>query len=104
MSKSYYLRSGNDKTLKQFFERFYCIPKEGKYSESELDFLEKHTCLPTHKLVAEGKDGYIVFRKKKKVSADLIEVIKNDTDSYRSKANKYNLSLSTIYKIMNDKY
>lgn len=104
MSKSYYLRSGSDKTLKQFFERFYCIPKDGVYSDLELKFLEKHTCLPTHKLVADGKDGYIVFRKKKKVSPELIKVIKNDTASYRSKAEKYNLSLSTIYKIMNDKY
>lgn len=104
MSKSYYLRSANDKTLKQFFDRFYCIPKDKDFSPAELEFLEMHHCSPAHSLVSEGKDGYIVFRKKKKVSYELIQIIKNDTDSYRSKAKKYKLSLSTIYKIMNDKY
>lgn len=104
MSKSYSVRSGEDKTLKQFFDRFYCIPKDGVYSDFELQVFKKYHCSPVHKLVAEGKDGYIVFRKKKKVSDEMIEIIKNDTASYRSKAKKYKLSLSTIYKIMNDKY
>lgn len=31
-------------------------------------------------------------------------IIKNDTGSCRAKAKKYNLSVGTISKIMNDKY
>ena len=36
MSTEYYLRESHDKTLKQFFERFYVLPKEGKeWGEAE---------------------------------------------------------------------
>ena len=45
-----------------------------------------------------------VFRKGKKLSAEQVKQIKNDTGSYRAKAKKYKLSLGTISKIMNDKY
>lgn len=33
-----------------------------------------------------------------------VEIIKNDTGSYRSLAEKYNISIGTIYKIKNNKY
>nr|UVX54047.1 MAG: Mitochondrial ribosomal protein subunit L20 [Bacteriophage sp.] len=52
----------------------------------------------------EGKDGYIVERKGKKLSDEQVEQIKNDTGSYKAKAEKYKVSVGTISKIMNDQY
>ena len=40
----------------------------------------------------------------KKLTKEQVEIIKNDTGSCRAKAKKYNLSVGTISKIMNDKY
>lgn len=94
----------NDNTLKQFFDRFYVIPKDLKWSDEELEFLEKYSFELSDPKVREGKDGYIVERKGKKLSAEQVEQIKNDTGSYRAKAKKYKLSLGTISKIMNDQY
>lgn len=94
----------NDNTLKQFFDRFYVIPKDLKWSDEELKFLEEYSFELSDPRVREGKDGYIVERKGKKLSAEQVEHIKNDTGSYRAKAKKYNLSLGTISKIMNDQY
>lgn len=74
------------------------------FTEEERKFLEKYSCYISNPIIASGKNGYIVFRKGKKLSAEQVEQIKNDTGSYRSKAKKYNLSVSTISKIMNDKY
>ena len=44
------------------------------------------------------------LRRGKKLNNEQVEKIKNDTGSYRAKAKKYNLSIGTISKIMNDKY
>lgn len=104
MSKEYYLRESNDKTLKQFFDRFYCVPKDIDLTKEEKEFLERVNHIPESESVLNGKNGYIVFRKGKKLSAEEVEIIKNDTGSYRAKAKKYKLSLGTISKIMNDKY
>jgi DNA invertase Pin-like site-specific DNA recombinase len=95
----------NDKTVKQFFERFYCIPKDKEFSKAELEFLEKYKLEIADPEVKKGANGYIVFRNtKKKLSREEVEKIKNDTGSYREKAEKYNISKGTISKIMNDKY
>ena len=40
MSTEYYLRESNDKTLKQFFNRFYCIPKDINLTKEQKEFLE----------------------------------------------------------------
>ena len=94
----YRMRLENDKTLKQFFERFYCIPKDKNFTKEQVQFLVDPD-------VIAGKNGYIVFRdKSKKLSPEEVEKIKNDTGSYRAKAEKYNISIATISKIMNDKY
>lgn len=94
----------NDNTLKQFFDRFYVIPKDLKCSDEELEFLEKYSFELSDPKVREGKDGYIVERKGKKLSAEQVEQIKNDIGSYRAKAKKYKVSVGTISKIMNDRY
>lgn len=97
----------NDKSLKQFMERFYVLPREPKgytYTEEQKKFLEENFLVLTEELTREGKDGFIVYRKKKKFKPEEVERIKNDTGSYRSKAKKYKVSLGTIYKIMKDKY
>lgn len=101
----YRMRLENDKTLKQFFERFYCIPKDKNFTKEQVQFLELHEVKPVDPDVIAGKNGYIVFRdKSKKLSSEEVEKIKNDTGSYRAKAEKYNISIATISKIMNDKY
>ena len=101
---TYSLTNGKDNTIKQFVERFYIVPKDMDFTEEERKFLEKYSCYISNPIIASGKNGYIVFRKGKKLSAEQVEQIKNDTGSSRSKAKKYNLSVSTISKIMNDKY
>ena len=93
-----------DNTLKTFFERFFVIPKDLNYTDEELKFLRSLEFELSDPRVRAGKDGYIVERKGKKLSAEEVEIIKNDTGSYRAKAKKYNLSVGTISKIMNDKY
>lgn len=93
-----------DNTLKQFFDRFYVIPKDLNWNDEELEFLEKYSFELIDPRVRAGKDGYIVERKGKKLSTEEVEKIKNDIGSYRAKAKKYNLSLGTISKIMNNKY
>ena len=93
-----------DNTLKTFFERFFVIPKDLNYTDEELKFLRSLEFELSDPRVRAGKDGYIVERKGKRLSAEEVEIIKNDTGSYRAKAKKYKLSLGTISKIMNDKY
>lgn len=93
-----------DNTLKTFFERFFVIPKDLNYTEKELKFLKSLEFELTDPRVRAGKDGYIVERKGKKLSDEEVEIIRNDTGSYRVKAKKYNLSVGTISKIMNNKY
>ncbi len=102
--KRYNLVLEGDNTLKQFFDRFYVIPKELDFEEQEIKTFEKYAFVLSDPKVRAGKDGYIVERRGKKLTNEQVEIIKNDTGSYRSKAKKYNLSLGTISKIMNDKY
>jgi len=97
----------DDKTVKQFFDRFYVLPKEPKtykWTEMQRKFLERHSLELVEELERLGKDGYIVSRKKKMFNAEQVKQIKNDTGSYREKAKKYKVSLGTITKIMNGKY
>lgn len=102
--RDYPLKNGKDNTLKQFFERFYIVPKDWILTEEQRKFLDKNSCYISDPVMAEGKDGYIVRRRGKKLNNEQVEKIKNDTGSYRAKAKKYNLSIGTISKIMNDKY
>ncbi len=104
INKIYYLTSKDDNTLKQFFDRFYVLPRDKNYNDEELKFLSVHELGLKHEQVKTGKNGYIVFRRMKKLNNEQVEKIKNDTGSYRAKAKKYNLSVGTICKIMNDKY
>ncbi len=97
----------NDNTLKQFFDRFYVLPKdpnECPWTEEQRTFLETKSLKLSGELERIGKDGYIVTRKKKKFKPEEVEKIKNEPGSYREKAKKYNVSVGTIYKIMKDKY
>lgn len=97
----------HDKTVKQFFDRFYVLPKEPEsyqWTESERKFLELHSLELIDELERIGKDGYIVTRRKKKFKPEEVEKIKNEPGSYRAKAKKYKVSLTTMYKIMRDKY
>ena len=102
--KTYPLTVGKDNTIKQFVERFYIVPRDMSFTEEEKNFLEKYSCYISNPIIAAGKNGNIVQRRGKKLTKEQVEIIKNDTGSYRAKAKKYNLSLGTISKIMNDKY
>lgn len=102
--ETYSLTVGKDNTIKQFVERFYILPRDNSFTEEQRKFLEENSCYISNPIIAAGKNGYIVFRKGKKLSAEQVEQIKNDTGSYRAKAKKYNLSVGTISKIMNNKY
>lgn len=101
--KCYPLFEGKN-TLKNFYEYNYVIPKCVELPEEIRTFLDKRSFELSCEEVANGKNGYIVFRPYKKLTKEQVEEIKNDTGSYRAKAKKYNLSLGTISKIMNDKY
>lgn len=67
-------------------------------------FLDEYSCYIVDPDIAAEKNCYIVQRKGKKLTKEQVEIIKNDTGSCRAKAKKYNLSVGTISKIMNDKY
>ena len=104
MSK-YKLTNNGDNTLKQFFDRFYVIPRDKQFNDEQLQFLESNCFIPADEGVLAGKNGYIIFRlNQKKVSKELQEIIRNDKGSCREKAKKYKLSIGTISKIMNNKY
>lgn len=102
--KIYDLTLPGDNTLKQFFDRFYVIPKGLKFTDTELKFLKERSFELTDPRVKAGKDGYIVERKGKKFTPEEVQAIKNEPGTYREKAKKYGVSPATIYKIMKDKY
>ena len=101
---TYSLTNGKDNTVKQFVDRFYIIPRDKNFTEQQRKFLEENSCYISDPEIASGKNGYIVQRRGKKLTNEQVSAIKNDTGSYRAKVKKYNLSLGTISKIMNDKY
>lgn len=94
----------DDNTLKTFFERFYVIPKDIALTDEERKFLDSKGVYLIGPGTKEGKNGYIVFRKSKKLSQEQVQQIKNDNRSYRIIAKEYNVSAGTISKIKNDKY
>lgn len=97
--------SNDDNTIKQFLDRFYVIPKDGNYTNEQLEFMESKNLEPVDEQVKAGKNGYIIFRyNQKKVSKELQDIIRNDKGSCREKAKKYGVSIGTISKIMNNKY
>lgn len=106
--KNYSIVKKDDSSLKQFFDRFYVIPKDFEaIAPEDIPILEKYQGKLSNKTVAEGGNGYIVFRgkKPKKLSATQIEEIKADTTStQRELAFKYNVGNATINKIKNNKY
>ena len=104
VEKIYSMVLENDKTLKQFFDRFYVLPKDIECNEEQRIFLEQNKLVLIGEDVISGKNGDIVERPAKKLTKEQVEIIKNDTGSQREKANKYNVSVGTINKIMNDKY
>ncbi|MGU9370288.1 hypothetical protein ACV30O_12905 [Clostridium perfringens] len=105
-SKIYDIILENDKTLKQFFDRYYVISKDLNCTKEERDFLEKSRLVLMGRETKIGKDGYIVFRKYNKKITDLeeLEEIKKDTRPVRQIAKDHAVSIATISKIKNDKY
>ena len=105
--KIYRMTIDGDNSLKQFFERFYVIPKEINMSDSDRAVMEKYYTVLANEYVSVGKNGYIVFRgkKPKKLTSEQIAEIKLDTKStQRELAFKYDCSHATINKIKNNKY
>lgn len=103
--KVYSLREGS-KTLKQFFDRFYCIPKEDNYTKEQLEFLKANAIYPTDESVRSGKNGYITFRgtKPKRFTEEQCKEIRESNLTQMELSKKYNCSVGTINKIKNNKY
>ena len=98
--KTYPLFEGKN-TLKNFYEYNYVIPRCAEIPEEIRKFLDENSFVLTEEEHSNGKNGYIVFRPKKKLTKEQVEIIKNDIGSYRARARKYKVSLGTISKIMN---
>lgn len=104
----YHIILGNDNSLKQFFDRFYIVPRDYEnFTELEKGILERYNVTLSNETVAEGKNGYIVFRgkKPKKLTDKQIQEIKTDNVStQRELSFKYNVGVATINKVKNNKY
>lgn len=99
----------DNKSLKQFFERFFVLPKnpkEYKYTKEELNMLKLRTLKPICDEVKQGLNGYIVFRgvKNKKLTEQQVKEIQDSNLSQRKLAEKYKVSVGTINKVKNNKY
>lgn len=106
--KTYPIILEDDNSLKQLFDRFYVIPKDySVISAEDRVVIEKYYVRLLNELVAQGRNGYIVFRgkKPKKLTEIQIKAIRKDTVStQRELAFKYDVSNATINKIKNGKY
>ena len=96
----------NDNTLKQFFDRFYVIAKDGEYTEDQIEFLKQKTIYPTNDKVREGKDGYLVFRgtKNKVLTEEQCKEIRESDLTQMELSKQYKVSIGTINKVKNNKY
>lgn len=106
-NKPTYVLHGNSLLMKKMFDKFYIVPKNFPFSAEQKEFLEENSMKLLDENIANGKDGYIVFRGKKLKSLNKkqIEEIKADNiTTQRDLAFKYNVSAATINKIKNDKY
>ena len=98
----------NDSSLKQFFDRFYVIPKDYSFiTPEDKKILDRYNTKLYSENVANGKNGYIVFRgkKPKKLSSIQIDEIKADSSStQRELAFKYDVGVATINRIKKGNY
>lgn len=100
------LKKKNDNTLKQFFDRFYVIAKDGEYTSEQIEFLKQKTIYPTNDKVREGRDGFIVFRgtKKKILTEEQCKEIRESNLTQMELSKIYKVSIGTINKVKNNKY
>lgn len=97
----------NDNTLKQFFNRFYVIPKKDEeYTEDQIEFLKQKTIHLIHDEVKAGRDGFIVFRgrKNKVLTEEQCNEIRESDLTQMELSKKYKVSVGTINKVKNNKY
>lgn len=99
-------------TLQELSEEYYLVPKGIKYENINVSTSEEF------ERILEDVDqfgdiydkeylssSYIVRQKRgKKLNDEEVKIIKEDKGSVRVKAKKYNISIGTVSKIMNDKY
>lgn len=95
----------HDKSIKQFFDRFYVIPKE-EYTAEQIEFLKQNAVHPTYDEVKEGRNGFIVFRgrKKKILTEDKCREIRESNLTQMKLSEIYGVSIGTINKVKNNKY
>lgn len=72
--EKYNITLKSDNTIKQMVDRYYILPKDYEYTEQEREFLESRALTPTNREVAEGKNGYIVFRGRKPKSLEEYQI------------------------------
>lgn len=101
------LEKKSDNTLKQFFDRFYVIPKEdGDYTNEQIEFLKQKTIHLMNNEVKTGRDGFIVFRgtKKKVLTEEQCNEIRESNLTQMELSKQYKVSIGTINKVKNNKY
>lgn len=104
------LKKKSDNTLKQFFDRFYVIPKEDgdgvDYTNEQIEFLKQKTIHLIHDEVKQGRNGFIVFRgrKKKILTEDQCKEIRESNLTQMKLSEIYGVSIGTINKVKNNKY
>lgn len=108
MNKNFKFKS---ETLKEFSKEFYIIPKGITGTIAPIKTIEEFNFLCSElDIFADGlnwgmlESGRIIYSKPKKFNEEEVIKIKAENGSQRAKAKKYNVSVGTINKIMNDKY
>lgn len=97
----------SDNTLKQLFDRFYIIPKDkADYTNEQIEFLKQKTIHLTHDEVKQGRNGFIVFRgrKKKVLTEEQCREIRESNLTQMKLSEIYKVSIGTINKVKNNKY
>lgn len=98
----------DDNSLKQFFDRFYVVPKDHvALTSKDRSIIEKYSIRLLNDGVANGLNGYIVFRGKKPKKLDsgqIAEIWADTVSTQRELAFKYGVGVATINKIKKGKY
>lgn len=103
---TYHIVLENDKSIKQFLERFYIIPKKTEYTKIQSDFLKANAIYPQDPSVREGRNGFIVFRgrKKKILTEEQCREIRESNLTQMELSKQYKVSIGTINKVKHNKY
>ena len=95
----------NKHKLEHFFNRFYVIPKDIDIKDTTIkEFLELHSLEIINKEIKDK--AYIVMqgKKKKVLTEEQIQIIKDSDKSQRALATEFGVSVGTINKVKKGNY